>query len=93
MANFKYFSECGGQAVQLTNVFHSGQGTRAKDFTGTCPACGSKHIAGRMIEFKQHARRHECDARCVNASGLIMRCECSCGGKNHGRGSMLLAIA
>lgn len=40
----------------------------------------------RVIEYKSNPSRHECDARCLNADGKIMRCECSCGGKNHGRG-------
>lgn len=44
--------------------------------------------ADRRIEYKQFPSRHECDARCLNANGKIMRCECSCGGKNHGLGTM-----
>ena len=40
----------------------------------------------RKIEYKSNPSRHDCDARCLNATGKIMRCECSCGGKNHGRG-------
>lgn len=87
MANIKYFAECGGQAVELKNVFHNGNGTKAKDFRGTCPACGQRHDAVRQIEFKAFARKHECDARCLNATGRVMKCECSCGGKNHGRSS------
>jgi hypothetical protein len=31
--------------------------------------------------------KHECDARCMYARGRTMNCECSCGGKNHGRGA------
>jgi hypothetical protein len=41
----------------------------------------------RVIEFKSNPSRHACDSRCLNAQGKIMRCECSCGGKNHGRGA------
>lgn len=40
----------------------------------------------RMIEYKAFPSRHECDARCMTARGKVMRCECSCGGKNHGKG-------
>ena len=40
----------------------------------------------RTVEYKSFPSRHVCDARCVNATGRIMKCECSCGGKNHGRG-------
>jgi hypothetical protein len=42
----------------------------------------------RVVNYKSNPSRHECDARCVNATGLIMKCECSCGGKNHGCGSL-----
>jgi hypothetical protein len=43
----------------------------------------------RVIEFKSNPSRHECDARCMFANGKIMRCECSCGGKNHGKGAFI----
>lgn len=92
MANIKYFAECNGQAHQLTRVFHSGNFTRAKDFTGNCPGCGQKHAADRMIEYKQFATKHVCDSRCVNAQGKVMKCECSCGGKNHGRGGVVRTV-
>lgn len=50
---------------------------------------GQELPVDRIVEFKSNARFHECDARCLNASGKIMRCECSCGGKNHGRGASI----
>jgi len=43
----------------------------------------------RVIEYKKNPSRHQCDARCLNAKGRTMKCECSCGGKNHGRGSLV----
>lgn len=43
----------------------------------------------RKVEYKTNPSKHECDASCLNATGRIMKCECSCGGKNHGRGSMI----
>ena len=49
--------------------------------------------ADRMVEYKARPSRHVCDDRCLNASGKIMRCECSCGGKNHGRGSLVCEAA
>ena len=45
----------------------------------------------RVITYKSNPSRHECDARCMNATGRTMNCECSCGGKNHGRGSLACA--
>jgi hypothetical protein len=47
----------------------------------------------RTVEYKSSPSRHVCDARCVNATGRIMKCECSCGGKNHGRGSFMCEAA
>lgn len=47
----------------------------------------------RSVEFKSFPSRHECDARCMNATGLIMKCECACGGKNHGRGHFVAEAA
>lgn len=87
MADFRYFVECDGKAVQLRQVYHEGQRTRPQDFVGTCE-CGERHRAQRRIEYKAFARRHECDSRCLNATGKVMRCECACGGKNHGRGNL-----
>lgn len=47
----------------------------------------------RTVEYKTNPSRHECDDRCVNATGRIMKCECSCGGKNHGKGSFMAVAA
>jgi len=92
MANFKYFAEVNNETIELANVYHDG-----KAFVGYGPkaladwkAGGSRAIlikAARKIEYKSQPSRHECDARCINATGRVMKCECSCGGKNHGKGS------
>lgn len=47
----------------------------------------------RKVEYKSNPSKHECDARCLNATGLVMKCECSCGGKNHGRGFAIVCEA
>jgi hypothetical protein len=84
MADFRYFTTCQGQTVQLSNVYHSGRvSAKPRDFSGTCPACGSVHQAERKIERPGHVSNHKCDARCEGATGH--RCECSCGGRNHGK--------
>jgi hypothetical protein len=86
MANFKYFTECGNETVQLANVFHDGQfGTKASNFVGTCSVCGQRHQAMRKVEYKAHPSKHECNAKCMGAHGRSMVCECKCGGKNHGK--------
>lgn len=47
----------------------------------------------RTIVMKAGPSRHECDARCVNASGRTMNCECACGGENHGKGRFMCEAA
>jgi hypothetical protein len=39
------------------------------------------------INVTHMAEKHKCDDRCINATGRVMKCECSCGGKNHGKGA------
>lgn len=87
MAKIKYFATCMSTPVELLFVHHTGNYVRAKDFTGTCPACNQQHVCERKVEYKSNPSKHECDARCVRAVGKIMRCECSCGGLNHGKGA------
>ena len=94
MANIKYFSEYQGKTVQLTAIQHNGSCARpkAEHFSGLTPD-GTRISAMRMITFKSNPSRHDCDARCVNAKGRTMNCECACGGKNHGKGSTLVCEA
>jgi hypothetical protein len=89
MANFRYFADLNGEAFELQNVWHDGSvGSKAKNFTGLLPT-GQRVAATRLIQMKSMPSRHECDARCMNATGRTMNCECACGGKNHGRGSFM----
>ena len=89
MANIKYFN---GDR-ELTKVYYDGR----KAFglpVGVNPQFTKEHgwqtgfvPVDRKVEYKSNPSRHECDARCMFATGKIMKCECSCGGKNHGRGA------
>lgn len=98
MANMKYFN--GTEELknvtsmdnkQFAAIFPGVRGLRSDGFskwigypqTGT----GGPLPVERVIEYKANPSRHACDARCVNAQGKVMRCECSCGGKNHGKGA------
>jgi hypothetical protein len=47
----------------------------------------------RVVRRKSMPSNHECDARCMNATGRTMQCECSCGGKNHGKGRIVCEAA
>ncbi|GAN79799.1 hypothetical protein [Acidocella aminolytica] len=50
-----------------------------------CPSCsGMRAQASRVAGFRT---AHACDARCTEAKGF--KCECSCGGKNHGRAHLI----
>ena len=84
MANIKYFADlAGGATLEFSKVDYRSR----KDIRGYDHASGQWVRCTRTVEFKANASRHECDARCINATGLIMKCECSCGGKNHGKGA------
>lgn len=88
MATTRYFGECQGQPVRLANPRHDGsRSSGPRSFEGFCEKCGRLHQATRKIDYKPNPSKHKCDARCIHATGRIMRCECSCGGKHHGRGS------
>lgn len=101
MANFKYFSDVNGQTIELVNVssmdnakfaaaFPGVKGRRYDSFSRMVGvAAGMKWSEAipvtRAIQYKSNPSKHVCDARCMNATGRTMNCECSCGGKNHGK--------
>jgi hypothetical protein len=102
MDNYRYFAG----DVQLKNVCIRPSTTAERVLgTGTLmgidPAKPPVFVQGegwtgyvkveRSIRYKSNPSRHECDARCVNATGRVMNCECSCGGKNHGKGAFKCA--
>lgn len=95
MATFKYFADINGQAVELVDrsVHYVG-----RDAFGTPVGFTPVFVQGqgwdrgyvkatRKVQMKSNPSKHVCDSRCMNATGRTMQCECSCGGKNHGRGS------
>jgi hypothetical protein len=59
---------------------------------GFDPERGAVRIT-RQVVMKSNPSRHECDARCMNANGRTMNCECSCGGANHGKGRFMCEAA
>jgi len=93
MANFKYFADINGETFELASIRYNGKSDKkASSFSGRA-SNGELLTATRMIEFKKNPSKHVCDARCLNATGLVMKCECSCGGKNHGKGHALELVA
>jgi len=89
MARFAFFHDTPeGETLKLqagTIQHDGGVSTKADRFSGVCED-GVRRQATRMIEMKRNPTRHECGPQCRQASGKVMRCECSCGGKNHGKG-------
>lgn len=83
MANIKYFADrADGSVLEFSKVDYRS----SKDIRGYDGVSGLWVQCNRSVEYKSSPSRHECDARCMNATGRIMKCECACGGKNHGRG-------
>jgi hypothetical protein len=79
MAKITYFADTAAGTLSFDRVDHRADG--AYGFNA-----GSWIKTNRKVEMKSNPTRHVCDSRCLNATGRIMKCECSCGGKNHGRG-------
>lgn len=94
MAKIKYFNG----ANELQGVYYDGKqalGYVSKDDLVFVAGKGwAGYVAAdRKVEYKSNPSRHECDSRCMNATGLVMKCECACGGKNHGRGYSMMCEA
>ncbi|MBN6738934.1 hypothetical protein LGM85_30435 [Burkholderia multivorans] len=97
MARMKYFNGTqelhgihGMDREAFANAFPKARGRRYDGFTMMVgyptDGNGGPVPVERVIEFKSNPSRHACDSRCLNAQGKVMRCECACGGQNHGRG-------
>ncbi len=89
MATMKHFNG----TTELKNVYFEGRKMFGQpvDFVPVfVPGTGwdSGYVpVERSISYKSYPSKHICDARCMNATGRTMQCECSCGGKNHGVGA------
>jgi hypothetical protein len=83
MARIGYFADLeSGQTVSLIDRCDWDQGVRKMP---RIYVDGAWHRVTRMVTLKSNPSRHECDPRCTGATGRTMQCECSCGGKNHGK--------
>ena len=91
MANYLFFSDLPSGEVAFSKRADYDQGERKM------PRIYSEEHgwlrATRVVIRKNNPSMHECDARCLNASGRTMNCECKCGGKNHGKGSLSCVAA
>jgi hypothetical protein len=61
---------------------------RVSSYKGVLETCEICQCGGHipLSEIVAKTTNHKCDAKCTNATRHI--CECSCGGKNHGRGNL-----
>ena len=83
MANFKYFLDIDGQTYEFDSACYYG----CNDLRVRHPKTGEYVKITRTVIYKTRPSLHTCDARCLHAKGKTMNCECSCGGKNHGKGA------
>lgn len=77
--------------AQFSAMFPGEKGTRTDSFkmrVGYTADHRGPLPVQRVITYKRFPSRHECNSRCM--SGHVNgTCECSCGGANHGIGSVL----
>ncbi|MGF6996744.1 hypothetical protein [Paraburkholderia sp. GAS32] len=106
MANMKFYSDVSGEPVELKNPYGMDNkeyrakwpDVKGRKYDGFSMWVGRPVDGGevqpvtRYIEYRSNPSKHVCDSRCVNAQGKIMKCECSCGGKNHGKGAFTRLI-
>jgi len=92
MANHKFFADLpNGETIEFARVDNRNQSSRHDDCWGFHDGRWLKIT--RVVTRKSSPSLHECDARCLSASGRTMQCECACGGKNHGRGGFVCVEA
>jgi hypothetical protein len=108
MANIKKFSDYTGEAVELEfqNAIPNAEfaarfpGVKGIRYNGYSMCIGRATGSTqwlpvtRKIEYKSFPSKHECNAKCLGGKHTG-KCECKCGGKNHGAGmfSTLLQAA
>jgi hypothetical protein len=93
MANFRFFADLAdGTVVQSNNKADYDRGERKLPRIFDT-ASGQWVRCTRVVIRKTDPSMHECDARCMFATGRTMQCECSCGGHNHGKGNIMCEAA
>jgi len=92
MANFRFFADMadGSTVMSKRADYDIGSNKMPRIWDDTTRTWLR---ATRTVIRKNAPSMHECDTRCMNATGRTMQCECSCGGKNHGKGVALVCLA
>lgn len=82
----RYFGTVSGEVVRFNRVDNRNRAIKHDDCWGWHETTRQWIKIDRVIDYKPaNAPKHEYDDRCMNATGRTMKCECACGGKNHGR--------
>lgn len=101
MARFAYFADLpNGQTLEWFDTVERGEVRAARginnngrgDIKGYAEGLGWVKVT-RSVQMKASPSRHDCDDRCMNADGRTMKCECACGGRNHGKGRFMCEAA
>ena len=94
----KYFSDFGGETRELVHtdsmeneefarLFPGVRGLRYDSFSKRIGRVGLTIVPlTRIIDYKKNPSLHECNAKCLGGKPNG-RCECRCGGANHGKGA------
>lgn len=93
MARIKYFADTATGTLAWVDGQRGVRHDGGRSFSGFDATSGQWVKVTRVVEMRANPSRHECDDRCINATGRVMKCECACGGKNHGRGAPVCEVA
>lgn len=93
MARIKYFADTATGTLEWIDGQRGVRHEGGRRFSGYDQFSQAWVPITRAVEMRSNPTRHECDDRCMNATGRTMKCECACGGKNHGRGSFMAVAA
>jgi len=86
MANYRFFADFDdGSTLMTKNADYNRGADKMPRIWDASSRTWTR--ATRIVIRKNFPSLHKCDARCMNATGRTMQCECSCGGENHGKGS------
>lgn len=80
VSTFKYFADTSAGTLEFNNADYRKDGAYGFDKESQTWV-----KITRKINYKTRPSKHECDDRCMTASGKTMTCECACGGANHGK--------
>lgn len=95
----KYFSDCNGVSLEIKGGFYQIPKDEFQKLFPGVKGTGDHYVRnvatvdGKVVPVTRHIwyvsqnpSLHKCDSRCLHGK-CGGRCECQCGGVNHGRGA------